>query len=114
MKDTPTSGPMPRSSTHHARDTRSSRHSLSRSQSHGGLGERKKHLFQVLRRLCQRGELRHGTLAAHASAGEQHEAITVARGVADLVYGEKYGAAAFDMGAKRSGDVARLAKVEAV
>src|SRR5437016_965491 len=119
MKDTPTSGPMPRSSTHHARDTRSSRHSLSTSHRTGQanrlphLGERKEHLFQIFRRLCQRGELRHGTLTAHTAAGEQHEAIAVAGSVADLVDGEEDRASEIGVGTKRSGDVARQATVEA-
>src|SRR5580658_5680440 len=47
MKDTPTSGPMARSKTHHALDAMSSRNSLSSSHRNAGLGERKKHLFQV-------------------------------------------------------------------
>src|SRR5213078_4235733 len=48
MNDTPTSGPMARTSTHHARETRSSRHSFSTSHSHGDLREGKEYLFQVL------------------------------------------------------------------
>src|SRR5207247_793410 len=81
MKDIPTSGPMPTSSTHQARDTISSRHSLFTSHRNAGLGERKKHLFQVavfsgpIVRRRQRGQFPHRALAAHAPAAQQDEPV---------------------------------------
>ncbi len=47
MNETPTSGPIRSSITHHERDAISSRHSLARSQRHGVLGERKEHLLEI-------------------------------------------------------------------
>src|SRR5437867_9284155 len=47
MNDTPTSGPITTSITHHARETTSSRHSLASSQANGDLRESKKHLFEI-------------------------------------------------------------------
>jgi len=76
MNDTPTRGPMPRSSTHHDLDTRSSRISLSSSQRNGGLRERKEYLFQVstwLRGVVSRrqeAEFRNRTLAAYPPVAE--------------------------------------------
>src|SRR5579872_6972166 len=95
MNETPTSGPMPSSSTHHDRETTSSRHSLLRSQKNGGLREGKKDLFQEFvsaRHVaggCQRRQLREGARAADAAAGEQDEPVAEARRIADLMDGEE-------------------------
>src|SRR5437867_11165461 len=97
MNDTPTSGPMAKSNTHHALDTRSSRHSLSTSQRNADLGERKEHLFQALivsRRVmpgCQHREFRNRAFAAQPPAPEQREAVAGARGAAGLVNREGEG-----------------------
>src|ERR1700693_5495871 len=85
MKDTPTSGPMPMSSTHHARDTRSSRHSLSSRQRNADLGERKHHFLQIpiwpgcIVSFGQSGKLADRAFSAAPPAAEQHEAVAEAR-----------------------------------
>src|ERR1041385_7351994 len=121
MNETPTSGPMPISSTHQARDTSSSRHSFASSQTNGAaplcaaLGERKKHLFEIVgifRGL--RRQLRYRSLASHASAAQQHEAVAEARRFADLVNREEQRPAAPGMGAQCRGDLARLPQVEPI
>src|SRR6266850_2701213 len=120
MKDTPTSGPIPKSNTHHARDTISSRHSLSRSQKNADLGERKKYLFQVLGYLRQRVrfrlgcELRHSALATHASTTEQHKPVAETRCVADLMNRQKKRPPAGNACSERGRNVACLAQVETV
>src|SRR5215831_16751167 len=114
MKVTPTSGPMPSSSSHQEREASSSRHSFSSSHRKGAFREgvlckSKKHLFQILAvAVCQRRELRHRAFAADAPAAEQHEAVAEARGVCNLVNGEKHRAAASRMRANCGGDLARL------
>src|SRR5262245_52282994 len=97
MNETPTSGPITRSSTHHALDATSSRHSFFRSHTKGELRERKKDLFQVSRvstlgltalAVCPPGpgrQLVERPFAADATAAQQHEPIADPCGVVDLV-----------------------------
>src|SRR5882672_4110925 len=102
MNDTPTRGPIRISSTHHARDAISSRHSLPSNVTNGltaelgertffsalsafsavsVLGERKEDLFEIVacrRRTARRretGELWQRPFAADAAAAQQHEPI---------------------------------------
>src|SRR5947209_13048307 len=118
MKERPTSGPMPKSNTHHARDTMSSRNSLSMSHTNADLGEGKEHLFKVLvwsrvtARRCQLGELRNAALAANPSITKKDEAVADARCIADLMNREEERAAASSVSTERRSDVARLAQVE--
>src|SRR5579859_3968005 len=79
MNETPTSGPMSASITHQARDASSSRHSLTSSQTKGGLRARKHGLLEIA---AQIGD---GALALHAPAAQQDEAIAHARGVRNLM-----------------------------
>src|SRR4051812_45829581 len=110
MKVTPTSGPIATSNTHHARDATSSRYSFATSHDKeetaehaetaetnvfsaifalspvfSGSGERKEHLFQILRRAAacggERSELVERAFAADAAAAQQHEAIAHPRRV---------------------------------
>src|SRR4051812_34919647 len=120
MKETPTSGPMNRSSTHQELDQTSSRHSFSSSHRNGGLGERKEDLLQVFERqgcaasaghLCQ---LLDRAFAANMPAAEEHEAVAEAGRIADLVDREEQSPASGGMGAQGGGDVAGLAEIEAV
>src|SRR5690348_16428575 len=95
MNETPVSGPMPNSNTHHAFDTTSSRHSLSTSHRNADLGECKEHLFEVLvlsrgiARRRQRRQFLDRAFAAHTAAAQQHEPVTEARRIADLMYREE-------------------------
>src|ERR1043166_4194194 len=111
MKETPTSGPMAKSSTHHARDTTSSRKSLLRSQTvpqaflpvflvrrNTGknacptvLRERKEHLFETCVRVSpsQRFKLLQRSFAADASAAAIVSCCSAAGRIADLVDREK-------------------------
>src|SRR5258705_13176530 len=120
MKDTPTSGPIVTSKTHHARETMSSRHSLSRSHKNGDLGERKKHLFKILKwtrgtvRCGQHGEFRNGAFATHATVTEQHEPVAQACRLADLMNGEEQRASACRVRSEGSRDVACRAQVEPI
>src|SRR6187549_4037578 len=88
MNDTPTSGPISTSITHHDRDAIRSRHSLRTSQPNA-LGERKHDLFESGRRGAScAGNLRElveRAFAAGTAAADQHEAIADADGVADLM-----------------------------
>src|ERR1051326_1127848 len=119
MKERPTSGPIPKSNTHQARDTMSSRNSLSRSHTNAGLGEGKEHLFKVLvwsrltARRSQLGELRNAALAANSSVTQEDEAVADARGIADLMNREEQRTAAGSVSTEGRSDVARLAQVEA-
>src|ERR1700758_5207637 len=108
MKDMPTSGPINKSKTHQARETTSSRHSFSSSQKKGRLGERKKHLFEVLRHFRLRREFGKSSFTAYAAGVQEHEAVAEAGGIADLMDGEKQSAAARGVRAESGGDVARL------
>src|SRR3982750_2539990 len=92
MKDTPTSGPISTSITHHARDESSSRHSFSISQANGDLRERKEDLFKRRRTPRIQGARRRmlgkpvdGAFAADAAAAQEHEAVAHARGIGNLV-----------------------------
>src|SRR5689334_9534316 len=116
MNETPTSGPIRTSRTHHARDASSSRHSLSSSQTNGRLRERKEQLFQVRRsrRVGALGELGNGAFAAHAAAAQQHEAVAYACGVGDLMNREEQRATVGGMIAQRGAHVTRLPQIEAV
>src|SRR5215212_9381794 len=99
MNETPTSGPMTASITHHERDDSSSRQSFSSSQRKGGLGKRKEQIFQV--RGVRRGSRRRHSLpelldrpfAADAAGAQQDEPIADPRRVADLVDREEQRAA---------------------
>src|SRR5260370_29794090 len=122
MNDTPTSGPMTRSRTHHALETTSSRHSLSRSHRKAGLGlgERKEYLFEVnvgygcIARYRQRREFLNRAFAAYAPAAEQHEPIAEARGIADLMNREEQRPAAGRVRTQRRGNLATLPQVESL
>src|SRR5262249_54863498 len=97
MNETPTSGPIAASITHHARDTISSRHSLPSSHPYAvhekprALCEGKEHLFQIrgtrrvlrARRECR--QLVQRSFAADAAGAQQDEAIAHARRFVDLV-----------------------------
>jgi hypothetical protein len=113
MNETPTRGPIRTSITHHAREVSSSRHSFSRCQTKGVFRKGKEDLFQVV--LIQRAaEIRHGALAAHASAAQQDEAIAHARGIADLVNREKERPPGGRVRAERGADISRLSQVQPV
>src|SRR3954469_19373770 len=118
MNDTPVNGPMTASSTHHEREATSSRHSLSSSQTNGGLRKRKEEILEVrgIRggRTVQVAELLDRALAADAAAAQQDEAIADAGGVADLVDREEQRAAGGGVVAQRGADFTRLPEVEAV
>src|SRR4029453_3713463 len=77
MKVTPTSGPIARRSTHHARDDTSSRYSLSSRCRNGPLRERKEDLFEIRRRRAMRrrhlGQFVERTLTAHAAAAQDRK-----------------------------------------
>src|SRR6266511_2250653 len=144
MNDTPTSGPMSSSITHHARDDRSSRHSLAR-RTRNGLtaepaepaerslffavfaafaflvvsGERKEDLFEIRGRgrrphPCPRRELGDRAFAADATVAQEDETIADARGVGDLVDRQKQRPPGLRVRAQRGRQLARLAQVEAV
>src|SRR3954466_10976093 len=126
MNVTPTSGPIATSNTHHARDATSSRYSFASSHKKEGtaffavpsLGERKEHLFQIVRGAAacggERPELVERAFAADAAAAQQHEAIAHPRRVVDLVNRQEHGPPRRGVGAERRRDVAALAQVEAV
>src|SRR5262245_28410820 len=112
----PTIGPAASTITHHAREARSSRHSLITSQP-AALRERKEHLGQVS--TCAdaaraRGQLVDGALAAHASAAQQHEPIAHAGGVFDLMDGQHERPSDGGASPQRGANIARLTQVEAV
>src|SRR5436190_22189902 len=109
MNETPTSGPISASITHHAREVSRSRHSFSSSQRKAVLCKGKEHFLEV--RLAAPGELLDGPFAADAAAAEEHEAIADPRRVADLMNGEEERAAGRRVGAERGADVARLAQI---
>src|SRR5690349_12295140 len=99
MNDTPTSGPMSTSITHQERDAISSRHSLARSQRHGDLGERKKHLLEIggMAPDAPGGYGRQLVVRAFAgdpAVAEEHEPIADPGGIADLMDRQNYRAAA--------------------
>src|SRR5258705_13032573 len=118
MNDIPTSGPIPNSKTHHARDTISSRHSLFRSHRNGDLGERKEHLFQILAssgRLIRGGQGReflYGAFTAHVPAAEQNKPVAEAFGVADLMNRQEECPSACRVRPERGCNVASLTEVE--
>src|SRR5258705_13626581 len=98
MNETPTRGPISSSSTHHARDAISSRHSLPSSTTKDltakravafPSGEGKEDLFEIVagRRTAGRreaGQFRQCSFAADAAAAQQHEPIAHAGRVANL------------------------------
>src|SRR5262249_3765204 len=115
MKVTPTSGPIAKSSTHQARETRSSRHSLARRTRKGRLCKRKKQVFQSVRTaVSHRAEFVERPFATNAPVAQEHESIANARRVADLMNREHERAALGGVMAQRLGDVARLPEVQAV
>src|SRR4029450_7971278 len=121
MKATRTSGPMAKSSTHHARDETSSRHSLPINAAIARLGKGKKDLFQI-GRVCPAGggrcrrcrELVDRAFAAHGAAAQQHESIAHPRRVVNLMDREKERPARRRVCAKRCGHVTALAQIETV
>src|SRR4029079_3183963 len=105
MNDTPTSGPINASMTHHAREASSSRHSLSRSQRNAGLRKRKESVFERGRirrrrrirrngRAGARDELLERPFGGDTAAADQDEAVAHARRVGDLVDRQEHRAAA--------------------
>src|SRR5262249_47918461 len=120
MNDTPISGPETASSTHHARDASSSRHSFSRSQRNAPLRKRKEDLLERWRlavlRLLRGLRVRFvdGPFGADAAGAEQDEPIAHARGVGDLMDREKERPAGGGVFAQRRADFARLPQIEAV
>src|SRR5690349_722728 len=93
MKANPTRGPIIQSSTHHAREARSSRHSFSSSQRQRESGKRKENLFEGRRggpsRASDRGQLGERPFAADSPAAQKNEPIADPRGVSDLMDREK-------------------------
>src|SRR5258708_15370016 len=99
MNDTPTSGPIATSSTHHAREATSSRYSFATNHDQDetaegavpSLCECKKHLFEIVARAAaaprrgHSGQLFARAFAARAAAAQQHEAIADARRVTNLM-----------------------------
>ena len=75
---------MAMSSTHHARETTSSRQSFATSHIQADLRERKERLLQVIRSR-RRAQLVQRSFAAYTPAAKQHEPIAHARGIANLV-----------------------------
>jgi hypothetical protein len=120
MKDTPTSGPVSTSITHHERELSSSRNSLSRSHDHGVLGKRKKNLFEIARigfAGAAYGEIRkflRGTLCANLAAIQENEAIADSRSVRDLMDRQKQSPAFTRTPAQGLDSLANLPEVEAV
>src|ERR1035437_10162673 len=116
MKPWPTSGPTMRSSSQKEREAMSSRNSLARSQRN--LREGKEDLLEAgVGRIGETGEpakFLQGADAHHAAAAEQHQAVTHAGGIHQLVNGDEEGAAARGDGAQKRHYVAGLAKIEAV
>jgi hypothetical protein len=113
MNDIPTSGPIPIKSSHQERDAINSRHSFSSNQRNGDLGESKKHLFQITPvRLRHCGQLRNRALATYLPAVQKDEAVAEARGIANLMDGEKQGSPPRGMSAERGRDVPSLTKIE--
>src|SRR5580700_871788 len=95
MKDIPTSGPIPRSKTHHAFDTISSRHSFCNSQKNADLREGKEHLAKVCKlprpglRPRQSRKLANGAFAPNSPAIKQNEAVAKLGCVRDLMNRKK-------------------------
>src|SRR5207237_10756394 len=119
MNDTPTSGPIASSITHHDFDAASSRRSLSSSHTNADLRERKEDLLEIRgrRRAARGGERRQlggRPLAADAAGAQEHETVADASGVGDLVNREKERASGGGVRAERARDVARLSQIQAV
>src|SRR2546430_14247810 len=91
MKETPTSGPISASMTHHERDVISSRHSFFRSHFHALLCEGKEDLLEILWKVMSRALARkrrervEGALGNHTAAAQKHEAVADLCGVSNLV-----------------------------
>src|SRR5581483_11906055 len=113
MNDTPTSGPIASSMTHHERDATSSRTSFSSSHEKADLRERKKGVLEGVRLRAAR-DLVQRAFAAHAPFAEQHEAIAESRGVRDLMDREKQRATGRGVQSKCAADLARLAQIESI
>src|SRR5262245_4264013 len=140
MNVTPTSGPIAKSRTHHAREDASSRDSLSRRNAKAAKGakaekgevffagsailavfalrERKKNLFEIRRRYAvrrrHRGQFVERPFAPYAPAAQQHEAIAHARGVRDLMNRQHQRAPRRRVRPQRPRHVAALAEIEAI
>src|SRR5258708_38265377 len=117
MKDTPTSGPISASITHHERELISSRHSFLRSHFHA-LGEGKEDLLEIRRQVVagalarKRRKRAKGAFGDDTAAAQQHEAIADLRGVGDLVNGQEERAVWRKVLAQRRSRLAALTKVE--
>src|SRR5215471_2521338 len=98
MNDTPTSGPIAASITHHARDAISSRHSFASSQ----LSERKKDLFESTTARRSPFQFFERSLAPDAPAAEQDEPVAHALRIGNLVDRQKQRAAGGRVGAQDS------------
>src|SRR6188472_362447 len=117
MNANPTSGPIRNRSTHHARAALSSRHSFPSNHHQLALRERKKYLFERPARIDvvgARRELLERSFAAHNAAAQQHEPVTHARRVANLMDRQEQRAAPAGVRAQSRSGIAGLAKIEAV
>src|SRR5258707_11507798 len=118
MKDTPTSGPIIASMTHHERELISSRHSFFRSHFHALLREGKEDLLEirwqaVARTLARkRDEHVKGALGDNTAAAQEHEAVADLRRIGDLVDGQEERAIRRKMLTQRGSRFAALAQVE--
>src|SRR5258708_9655211 len=118
MKDTPTSGPISASITHHERELISSRHSFLRSHLHA-LGEGKEDLLEIRWQVVastlarQRREGVKGAFRDNTAAAQQHEAIADLSRVGDLVYRQAERAVRRKVLAQRRRGFTALAQVEA-
>src|SRR5258707_1639182 len=118
MKDTPTSGPISASMTHHERELISSRHSFFRSHFHALLREGKEDLFeirwQVMPRTLarKRDERVEGALGDDAAAAQEHEAVADLRGIGDLLNGHEERTVWRKMPTHRRSRFAALAHIE--
>src|SRR5713101_8325997 len=107
MKDTPTSGPINASMTHHGREFSSSRHSFFRSHFHALLREGKEDLLKICWQVTagplarKRGERVKRALGDHTAAAQEHETIADLCRIGDLVNGQKECAIQREMLAER-------------
>src|SRR5260370_42685201 len=119
MKDTPTSGPISASMTHHERELISSRHSFLTSHRHALLREGKEDLLEIRLQVMagalarKRGEPVKSPLGDNAAAAQQHETIADLCGVGNLVDGQEECAIRREMPAERCSRFAALAQVQA-
>src|ERR1700719_883988 len=118
-KDTPTSGPIIASMTHHDRELISSRHSFFRSHFHALLREGKEDLLEirwqaVARTLASKRDKRvKGAFSHDTATAQEHEAVADLRHIGDLVDGQEERAIRGKMLSERGSRFAALAQVEA-